>query len=47
VRYDPAKPYDAGHAFAMYALVCRRPSDFHPRAAAVIAGTKLERMAAA
>ena len=47
VRYDPAKPYDAGHAFAMYALVCRRPSDFHPRAAAVIAGTKLERVAAA
>ncbi len=41
VRYDPAKPYDAGHAFAMFAVTCAQPDEFERRAREVIARTRL------
>jgi hypothetical protein len=41
LRYDPAKPYDRGHAYPVFAVVCRRQEEFEQRAAAIVAGTRL------
>lgn len=41
-RYDPSKPYDAGHAWPMFAVLCRRADEFDGRARAIIASMKVQ-----
>jgi hypothetical protein len=41
LRYDARKPYDLGHAWPMFAVLCDRPEQFERRARAVIESAKV------
>jgi hypothetical protein len=44
ISYDPAKPYDYGHAFPAFAVICRDRRDFLRRVQQVVAGAKFRRI---
>jgi hypothetical protein len=41
---DPSRPYDLGHAWPMFAVLCERPRDFARKAGAILASTRLTRL---
>ncbi len=41
LSYDPEKPYDLGHAWPMFAVLCDRPEQFDSRARAVIKAARI------